>query len=43
MEITWHKLVNKVKSILGRGEAVALLGALIEQLTIPRKLMVKSY
>ena len=26
MEITWHKLVNKVKSILGRGEAVALHG-----------------
>ena len=26
MEIKWHKLVNKVKSILGRGEAVALLG-----------------
>ena len=26
MEITWHKLVDKVYSILGRGEAVALLG-----------------
>ena len=26
MEITWHKLVNKVKSILGRDEAFALLG-----------------
>ena len=26
MEITWHKLVDKVDSILDRGEAVALLG-----------------
>ena len=26
MEVTWHKLVNKVNSILGQGEAVALLG-----------------
>ena len=26
MEVSWHKLVNEVNSILDRGEAVALLG-----------------
>ena len=37
MEVTWHKLVNKLNSILGRGEAVALLGDFYRAIDDPKE------